>query len=126
MSISVFPGAAQRPVLPLADRLAIALDAVLDKASESPMHQAEALAEAALHVYGLKSQRKSWSDDALALAELIKAVGFVADSGVGGPCAIPPGTVLGAKPRALRIATDDRGPDHQGHQVYDETNGWGG
>lgn len=124
------PGSGQKTSL--ADRLVQALEAVLDHAPETNEHKAEALAEAALHVFGINSYRQSWDADARTLAELVKAVGFTADGSVGGPCAIPPGTILGAKPaalrdaRPLRIVTDDRPADAQVRRVFDETTGWGG
>lgn len=124
--------------LPLADRLRQALESVLDHATEANEVRAEALAEAALHCFGVNSVRKSWGEDARAFAELVKAIGYVADKNYGGPCAIPPGIILGMKPnsladrpaRALRVVTDDRAPDLNPdgtpHRVYDERNGWGG
>ena len=63
------PGSGQKTSL--ADRLVQALEAVLDHAPETNEHKAEALAEAALHVFGINSYRQSWHADARTLAPFL-------------------------------------------------------
>lgn len=114
---------AATPPLPLADQVCNAIDRVLEESNASPQVKAEALACACLHVFGAGSARRSWGEDARALAETVKAVGYVADQGIGGPCAIPPNTILGAKPeslqRPLHVVTADRPADSAITPAYD-------
>lgn len=112
---------------PLADRLVQVLEAVLDHAPEPPAVKSEALAAAALHVFGMSRHGGNWDEDGRALAQLVQATGYIAGKNIGGPCAIPPGVILGNRPaslqaagqaeRRLRVVTDDRPADAEAPAV---------